>query len=248
MAALETPHDPRFPDLRNFRDIGGLRTDDGREVRGGVVFRSGTTVFVDAEQSKLLAEELGIRTRVDLRSVAEVEEHRNADLDAQVTPAHLMITAGGVWQSHPDVDHPSESVARHYLRYLEHSGDSLREITRLLADTEGAFLVHCTAGKDRTGTVLAVLLSAIGVTREDVVADYARTRDDLDPLLLQLRGLPVYTERVVALPEESLTAEPRSMELFLDGLEATYGGARAYLASHGVTEDDLDRLAARLLG
>jgi len=239
--------DPQLPDLRNFRDIGGLRTADGRRVRPGLVHRSGTTAFVDEAQSRHLAE-LGIRTRIDLRSVQEVEESRNPALDAELTPVHLPIRAGGVWEQQHDVSHPSESVAAHYSRYLEHSGDSLRAAARLVADPDaGGFLVHCTAGKDRTGVVLAVLLSAVGVVREEIVADYAETRTDLDSLLLQLRELPAYKDRVQALPEESLTAEPESMERFLDRLEADHGGARAYLLTQGVTESELAALADALL-
>lgn len=236
-------------DLRNLRDLGGLRTADGRRVRHGVVYRSATPTFLDAAQVGRLAERLGIRSRVDLRSRSEVAETANPHLEALARVVHhLPIRAGGAWRHRPELDDPGARVAGHYARYLEHSAESVTGFVRLVADPEQTpVLVHCAAGKDRTGVALAVLLSAVGVTREEIVADYARTRDDLERLLLQLRTLPAYQERLAALPEEGLTAEPRSMELFLDRLDATWGGARGYLSRHGVGADDVRRLEAALL-
>jgi protein tyrosine/serine phosphatase len=244
-----TGHDPRLPDLRNLRDLGGLRTTDGRRVRHGLVYRSATPAFVDEEQARLLRDALGIRTRVDLRSAIEIEEARNAHLDAADHDVeHLPLRAGGSWKHRPDLDDPSAAVAAHYLRYLEHSGRSITAIVELVADPDrAALLVHCSAGKDRTGVSLAVMLAAVGVSHDEIVHDYARTREDLDAMLLQLRRLPAYEERLNALPEESLTAEPRSMELFLARLEETYGDARKYLAEHGLGDDTLQRLERALL-
>jgi protein-tyrosine phosphatase len=242
-------HDPRLPDLRNLRDVGGLRTTDGRRVRTGRIYRSATPAFVDADQAVLLVDRLGIRTRVDLRSSVELAEAPNEALAAAENRVeHLPLRAGGAWAHRRDLDDPSAAVAEHYLRYLEHSADSLTSIVRLAADPErAALLVHCSAGKDRTGVALAITLSAAGVDRDQIVHDYARTREDLDAMFLQLRRLPAYEERLDALPEESLTAEPRSMQLFLDRVEDRYGGARSYLTGNGLDEDVLVDLEHSLL-
>ena len=241
--------DPRLPDLRNLRDLGGLRTGDGRRVRTGRVLRSASPFFVDASQARMLVEELGVRTRVDLRSDVEIGECPNehvAGLDHAVH--HLPLRAGGAWEHRVDPVDPSEAVAAHYARYLEHSPDSITSIVRLAADAARTpMLVHCSAGKDRTGVVVALMLSAVGVTAEQVVADYARTRDDLEPMLAQLRSLDAYRARLDALPEESLTAEPRTMEIFLARLEEEHGGARGYLARHGAGADVLGALERALL-
>ncbi len=242
-------HDPRLPDLRNLRDIGGLRTTDGRRVRHRHVYRSATPAFVDEHQARLLRDALGIRTRVDLRSRVEIEEAHNPRLDAAgLDVEHLPLRAGGAWAHRPDLDDPSAAVAEHYMRYLAHSADAITAIVGIVADpSRAALLLHCSAGKDRTGVSLAVTLSAAGVAHDEIVRDYARTREDLDAMFLQLRRLPAYEARLNALPEESLTAEPRSMQLFLGRLEETYGGAAGYLAEHGVDDATLKRLRDVLL-
>jgi protein-tyrosine phosphatase len=241
------PLHPRLPDLRNFRDVGGLRTSDGRSVRHGVVYRSATPSFLDDRQTRVLAEELGVRTRVDLRSSMEIAEAPHTSLET-IPAEHLPLRAGGAWRADHDLTDPSEAVAAHYRRYLEHSPESIGAIVGLVAEpTHRAVLVHCSAGKDRTGVALAVMLSAVGVADEEIVSDYARTREDLTPMLDQLRLLPAYKERLAALPEESLTAEPRSMELFLEGLAKQYGGARGYLCEAGVDEALLARLRSALV-
>lgn len=241
--------DQRFPDLRNLRDLGGLRTEDGRRVRSGVLYRSATPLFVDAEQARLLVDLLGIRTRIDLRSHLEVEESHNEPLSSRERAvAHLPLRAGEVWHPNPDLTDPEARVAEHYLCYLERSPDSITEMVRVISDQDRTpVLVHCTAGKDRTGVALAVVLSAAGVAPEQIVADYARTRDDLDPLFLQLRSLPAYAERIAELPEESLSAEPRSMELFLDRVDEVHAGVTAYLSRRGVGDEVLQRLQRVLL-
>lgn len=238
-----------LPDLRNLRDVGGLRTADGRQVREGVVYRSASPMFMDAAQVAHLVDRLGIRTRVDLRSDVELSEISNEHLaEAAITVAHLPFLSGGGWRSHADDVPVGVRVATHYLGYLEHSSESVTSVVRLLADHDtGPVLMHCSAGKDRTGVALAMVLSSVGVTDEEIVRDYARTQEDLEALLEQLRGLPAYRARLDALPEESLTADPSSMETFLARVHETYGGARPYFTRHGVEDRVLDDLEARLL-
>ena len=237
-----------LPDLRNWRDVGGLATSDGRRVRHGVVYRSASPMFLDAEQVAQLVDGLGVRTRVDLRSDVEIAEIANEHLTKAVRVAHLPFRAGGTWQDHPAAVEVGRRVATHYLRYLEHSPASVTGVARLLADPgTGPVLMHCSAGKDRTGVALAVVLSAVGVLHEEIVRDYARTQDDLEALLDQLRTLPAYAERLAKLPEEGLTAEPASMEIFLDRLDGEHGGARSYLTDRGVEAEVLKRLEEALL-
>jgi protein-tyrosine phosphatase len=236
------------PGLVNLRDVGGLATSAGRRVRAGRLFRSATPHFLDVAGARRLLELTGVGVRVDLRSRTEVAEAPGPHLAAvERAVKHLPLRSGGPWV--PDetlVDLP-DRVAAHYLHYLQHASESITATVRTVASAEDAVLVHCTAGKDRTGVVVALLLSSVGVTPGAVAADYARTREELEGLWAQLRGLPAYEERLAALPEEALSAEPATMERFLARVDEEHGGAASYLARHGVTADELDALHASLV-
>ncbi|MEN8706493.1 MAG: tyrosine-protein phosphatase [Nocardioides marinisabuli] len=234
------------PDLLNLRDVGGLRTTDGRTVRPGVLLRCATPAFVDAEQVARLVEELGVATRVDLRSEKEAAEATSPAFDA-VAAEHLEVHAGPArWDF--DSAHQSDWVAGHYLRFTEHSADSLVGFARLVADpARTAVLAHCTAGKDRTGTAVALTLAAVGVREDDVVADYARTEQAMPLLREQFRQLPSYQERLEALPAEAFGSTPETMRRFLRLVEQTYGGARAYLRDRGLGDGELAALERQLL-
>jgi protein-tyrosine phosphatase len=239
---------PLIASILNLRDVGGLRTGDGRTVRPGRLFRSATPFFLSREDASLVTTELGIRTRIDLRSSGEVAGGTSAHLAAvEQHVAHLHFRTGGAWLPDESLGDPSARVASHYLRYLEHAGDAVAEVVRLLATPDRLpALVHCTVGKDRTGVAIAMTLSAIGVLDDEIVADYARTRDVVDEVMAQLRGVTEYANRIARLPAESLSAEPESMALFLRHLDERHGGATAYLLRQGVTAETLDRLAAAL--
>jgi protein-tyrosine phosphatase len=235
--------------LSNLRDLGGLRTRDGRVVRSRRLYRSATPLFLTASDSRLLIEQVGIRARIDLRSSLELTHGTSVYLTAlEPFAAHLPFRSGGVWIEDATIPDASERVASHYLRYLACSPESVVGVVRLLADSDRLpALVHCTAGKDRTGVAVAITLSAIGVLDDEIVDDYAQTREHLDMVMAQLRNVPSYASRIAELPAESLTAEPESMALFLRQMDEAHGGARAYLLRHGVRESTLDALAQTLL-
>ena len=236
----------RLPDLLNLRDVGGLRTGDGRTVRPGVLLRCATPAFVDAAQVERLVGELGVATRVDLRSEREAVEGTSAAFEP-VAVEHLEIHAGErAWDY--DSAHRADWVAGHYLRFTEHSADSLVAFARLVADPgRTAVLAHCTAGKDRTGTAVALTLAAVGVRADDLAADYARTQEAMPLLREQFRRLPAYQERLDALPAESFGSPPEVMHRFLALVDEAYGGARAYLRERGLRDDELAALEVHLL-
>jgi protein-tyrosine phosphatase len=236
--------------LRNLRDVGGLRTADGRQVRGARLYRCATPAFLDEAGATELVSTLQIRSRVDLRGRREKALETSPHLLAvEREVRHLPIGAGGAWLADATgIDDVSEVVSRHYLRYLEHSANSIRGLVETLLDERAMpTLVHCTAGKDRTGVTVALILSAIGVLDDDVVEDYALSKEELGAIFAQLGELPAFAERVANMPAESRTSEPATMVRFLEEVRRTYGGARDYLTHIGVSEDELHRLEESLL-
>jgi hypothetical protein len=118
---------------------------------------------------------------------------------------------------------------------------------RAIADAPGAALVHCAAGKDRTGVVVALALSAVGVPREEVVADYVATGERIELILDRLRSSPTYAGDVDNVPAHEHDPRPEIMERFLARLDDEHGGPVAWLAAQGFTQEDLEHLKAKLL-
>jgi protein tyrosine/serine phosphatase len=114
-------------------------------------------------------------------------------------------------------------------------------------DGGGAALVHCAAGKDRTGVVVALALAAAGVTRDAIVADYVRTADVLDAILTRLRNSPTYAEDLDDRPPDAHRPRAATMERFLETLDERAGGPLGWLAKAGFGPDDVARLRARLV-
>lgn len=237
-----------LPDLANLRDTGGLPTYDGRRTRTGRLLRSATPYHLDAAQVAVLTGGLGVQLRIDLRSRGEVAGATNAHLTTEEHAVLLAPLSSGGRDVVPDIADPVAAMTAHYLRFLEHAGESFAAIARaVVAPGRVPALVHCTLGKDRTGVTVALLLSSVGVTDDAVVADYALTQGRTDALLARLREVPGYRERLAELPAEGLAARPATMVAFLTGVRATYGDARGYLGSVGVSDVTLDALTDLLV-
>jgi protein tyrosine/serine phosphatase len=106
--------------------------------------------------------------------------------------------------------------------------------------------VHCAAGKDRTGVVVAVALTAVGVPAEVVVADYAATGERTEQILDRLRRSPTYADDISNSDSRSHRPRPETMAAFLEQVDARHGGITAWLAGQGFGADDLSLLTARL--
>lgn len=171
----------------NFRDIGGLTTSDGRRVRSGVVYRSGVMDLLDdADVSRLRS--LGIKTIIDVRSTGEVEARPNR-LPAGVTTHHIPVhdvSAAPRSIIERIAEGDTEGMGAPMLlkgnrAFATHHIEVFQRVVPMLADPDNwPIVVHCTAGKDRTGFSIAALLWVLGVEHEAVVADYVRSNDALD--------------------------------------------------------------------
>ena len=229
----------------NFRDVGGYPTLDGR-VRYGRLLRS-DGLYRLGDDGKQHLRELGVGTVIDLRDDFEVGVMPD-DLDGlEVRRVHLPLFEGsGASQGEAAV-----SLSTLYRRIVtQHSEVVARALRELLAMEEAPVLVHCTAGKDRTGVVVALALLAVGVDRQLVVEDYARSEDNLSgewlenmiSLIVQYGGTETPELRVLmgGSPGEVLHA-------VIDELEAEHGSIQRYLLGSGLTLNELDRLQDALV-
>ncbi len=244
----------------NARDLGGLPTTDGGKTAGGRLLRSDNLQELSPADVTILVHQIGLTTVIDLRSTAELIAEGPAPLDVVpgIRHVHLPVLpeAGDATDAVADVlltrvdrDHsrfPGNPQAGHYLGYLEDRPTEVVAALRTIAETDGAALVHCAAGKDRTGVVVALALVVAGVRRDAVVADYAATAERTEAVLARLRRSATYVDDINRRPADSHRPRPETMTAFLEQLDARHGGVACWLDHHGFSEPDRRRLYTRL--
>jgi protein tyrosine/serine phosphatase len=235
---------------------------NARAVVPGVLLRADNLQSLSAHDVRRLLEHERVEVILDLRTATEVAlegpgpmasesgvriEHRslhpdsggNTDLDADTVRP---------WGSkHDDDSFPQETpVVRAYMSYLLRRPDSVVGAVRSIARAQEAVLVHCAAGKDRTGVVVAVALDAAGVERDAIVADYVATGQRIEAILQRLVSSPTYRAELEGHDPRRHTPLAETMERFLELVDEQYGGSAAWLRAQGLEEDDLERLRLRL--
>ncbi|GAA5206646.1 tyrosine-protein phosphatase [Microbacterium kyungheense] len=254
--------------LQNFRDTGGTPLTSGGATRPGVLYRSeALSTLTPRGVEQLAATDIGVIAdfRTDLeRAMAPdlLPESRTFQVVALplLEGAMTGFAQAAVQAADPDAAQQAIAAALSqlpglvdlYVSMLEHGAASFAEVARLTAsstdDAPTAVLVHCTAGKDRTGVAVALVLDAVGAERSAVVADYAASAERLaGPWAERMRGL-ITSMGVPLTPELDalVTATPAgAIEQALAWVDAQ-GGSAAYLRSGGLTDAELDALRARL--
>ena len=239
----------RIDGLVNARDLGGLLTRDGRTIQSRRVIRSDNPRGLTAQGQRDLARFVRPRLVIDLRATSEVREqpYRLTATDAR-TVNLPMVPQAGVTQEQIDAG-AAGTLVEDYVRQLTANAPSITQALRLASDPGNRpTLIHCTAGKDRTGIVIALLLDVLGVEHESIVADYHATAANMAPILERIRAAPVYHDNGLATaPAWIFAAEPSTMRGFLRGLAVEHGGAAEYVRAHGMTSEELRALRANLL-
>lgn len=241
----------------NFRDLGGYETGDGRRVQTGRVYRSAHLHEVDDVDRTALAR-LGIRTVCDLRHAEEAAARPGPFRD---DPAIEVLPLGIVGSratgdpvktilEYGITEISADDITAIYLRFLDDHAAVYGRVVEVCAQASNhPVVVHCSAGKDRTGIAAALLLSLLGVDDETVVDDYALTNELWAPAQLERarRLLPDH-----GIDPEPLThyflAPPASMVATLAHVRERYGSVAGYLTGPcGVGPSTLDALADALL-
>jgi len=229
----------------NARDLGGYPTADGRQTRWGAVVRSDSLAALTPAGRAALAD-YGVRTIIDLRLRAEIDEYPNPYAE----PGDHGVAYTNVSVIDPAAGFPPDTytLAENYLWMLDHFRGYVAQVMAAIAGApEGAVLVHCAAGKDRTGLISALLLALVDVPAATIAEDYALTAEclrDRDEEWLA-DGPGERAEREALAARFAPTAEV--MLEVLDKLTERYGGVEQYLTEAGVSPADLRRLRDRLV-
>lgn len=240
-----------IPGTVNARDLGNLQATQSWTAPRRVI-RSDSPERLGAAGTRRLID-LGISEIIDLRVPGEgrsyqVPERVHVHQIPLLAGAFASLGALGAGQLSGQVELPS--LAQLYRGMLADSADAFATIARAVIDSEGCLLIHCTAGKDRTGVAVGVLLDAVGVRTEAIVADYSQSTANLsgrwsDTMMRRIEemGVPGSAQ----LRALVCTAPAQAMEETLGWLTEEFGGGRRYLRAAGLGEDELAELDHRLL-
>jgi protein-tyrosine phosphatase len=230
----------------NFRDLGGYVTASGSSVtKWRQLFRAdGLGELSEADFATL--RDIGIRTVIDLRAAYELERGQ-FDFEAHPVAYHHVP----FMESIPDpeeFDRRPDLLADQYLEMLDNAGGQIRTTLEVLAGPDALPAVfHCTAGKDRTGLLSAIVLSLLGVPEDTVVADYALSQEAMGRLKEKiLRKYPDSAEMLNSI-EGVFSAEPAKMRTLLSYLAKNYGSVERYVERIGAAPSVVDALRAALL-
>ena len=251
----------------NFRDLGGYPSNDGRQVRWGQLFRSGTMHRLTDGDYRLL-ETLGIKVIYDLRSTLE---RRGAPTDWRAAPAEYLfrdheITSGALsilsdMGDRATADFVRNMMSGFYRQMPTRYREAYRELFARLVRGDVPLVFNCAAGKDRTGVAAALVLSALGVPRAVILNDYALSETCVDYMAEIARddgqntghGQPARDlGRFGKMPREALQtlmrSDPVYLEAMLTSLDASHGGVLPFLeAELGVGKDERRSLREMLL-
>lgn len=246
------------PDLlsppANMRDLGGIETRNGA-TRHGAVWRADDLSLVDAGSARELVD-AGLRTIIDLRSVAEVELTGRGVLGTHpVTYHHIpfMSSIGKAGVSTVDMMDQSR-FEQMYINIFETAADQIVSALAVIAHSPGTVAFHCAAGQDRTGILAASLLLSVEVEPQHIISDYVRTgpnspavrrriRPVLEPLMKQL-GISAEAAAQAALREDF---SPAPMVGLINYLERTYSDPLVPLRRAGLSEGLVANLRERTL-
>lgn len=232
-------------ELTNFRDIGGAPVVGGGRVRRGVVYRSDGLHVLDPDACRSLTADLGLRTVVDLRSEFEVERTgRFEAIDGGPRLVRVPILDGSFVEQARSA---TLDLASMYAHMSFMAGRQIGQVIDHVLFAENLpTVLFCTAGKDRTGVVVALVLAVLGVEDEHIVADYAASAPAMDAVFARFSA-DLEPGDLPAVPDGMLDAPPEVMARLLRSIRSRHGSVASYLASIGVDEAAAGRLRRLLV-
>ncbi len=246
----DLPRHIKLEKSSNLRDLGGWPTTDGRRVRSGMVFRAPALTGLSPADEQTIAA-LGIRTVCDFRGVRESDYNPvvlqgarklNLPIEPSVGAGLKDILRTGIAAGHATPQDLVELLRQAYQAYALQSYPQYRAMFALLMDQDALpLLFHCSAGKDRTGFGAALLLTALGVGWDNVVADYLATNR------LWRRESAAFLDMPVPLKDALLLAHAPLLSAAFSAVNGAYGSVEAYFEQAiGLTRQGRADLRARL--
>lgn len=241
---MTTPSFLREPEgIHNFREVGPYALRGGGTFRSGMIYRSGALEMMSTDDARWLADELHLHTILDLRHKDEIAMRHGPH------PLEDRVFANSIFPDHvrqEDLINELNGLygagisPGRYMHYLEIGGERLSRAFELFADEANyPFLIHCTAGKDRTGVLIGMIMDVLRVSEADIAHEYGLSDRSIDRLVAYLRSsgrdLQGSDEEIRA----RLATPPEKMAGFIEMLHARYGSSEAFFRSQGVSTETI---------
>jgi protein-tyrosine phosphatase len=242
-----------FESVPNFRDLGGYRAHDGRTVAWRRLFRSAALHKMNERDIARLKQEIGPRAVIDLRrprAERNPEPLLLEEIGARYYPIPFRPDDRAYLKDEWTANVNATNMGEIYLYRISEKpyGKRLVDAIEIIAEQDNHPLVfHCSAGKDRTGVLAAMVLAAMGIVDDDVVEDYALSAPLMKDIRDRMTSDPETAEAVKDQPDFQWEASAESMAVFLSLLRREYGSADGYLKANGARSSLVDRLKAALL-
>ena len=239
---------PELDGVHNFREVAPYPLAGGGRLKPGMIFRSGALELMSEADVAYLGRELGLSTILDLRHRDEgaPSDHALADrvihistFSEEQTQEAFIAELNGLYGLGPSPER--------YLHYLLVGGDRWARAFRLFADGRSyPTMVHCTAGKDRTGVLIGLLMDVLGANDADMALEYGLSSASIDRLIAYLESTGRRLEGTREEIHARLVTPPERMAGFLTLLRTKYGSAEEYLLGAGVTPQEIPSVRALL--
>ena len=247
--------DSRFENVINFRDLGGLKTNDGRIVKDGYFYRGSALNFYSEEELKTLAE-LNIKTIMDIRSSMEIEMHP----DPEIEGARNIEYSGLVVEGAKEIDwspigmkkiggEAQEQLAkiRHYYSIMAFNNEAFRIMVKEIVDGHLPIYFHCATGKDRTGVAAMVIEMLLNVTKEEMRKDYLMSnifrKEILEDSLKSVEDIAVNNPEINILITLQDGVREEIFDIVMNSIEEKYSSYDEYIMKeYKLNEEDLIKL------
>lgn len=234
----------------NFRDLGGLKTDEGRTLSSFKIFRSDSLDDLTDSDINFLKRH-NVKAIIDLRASIELDEdvpriHSDEDFHVHKLP---LSDSWEIWDELTG-DERKSLLSRRYQSYVNEAGSNIALAIKIIItelEENNSVVFHCTAGKDRTGVVALILLSLLSVNKDEIVSDYSKTKIALPHIIEKLSTKKQFKERLITNPPEVYEANEITAIQFLDAFESEFGSFANWATSHGISENEIDNLRNAVL-
>ena len=247
--------DSRFENVLNFRDLGGLKTNDGRVVKDGYFYRGAALNFYSEEELKTF-EEMNIKTIMDIRSSMEIEMYPDPEIKGVRKIEHSGLVVEGAkeidWSpvGMKKIGGEAEeqlSKIRHYYSIMAFNNEAFRIMIDEIVKEEVPIYFHCATGKDRTGVAAMVIEMMLNVTKQEMRKDYLMSniyrKKILEESLKSVEDIAVDNPEINILITLQDGVREEIFDIVMNSIEEKYASYDEYIMKeYDLGEEDLIRL------